>query len=76
MTTIPLDEVAPAASAGALRRPIPRTVPTWELGVITFVDELVQRHLLTRRHSSYLIVDLDGSPHAPARCVQLANLTI
>ena len=40
------------------------------------MDELVQRHLLTRRHSSYLIVDLDGSPHAPARCVQLANLTI
>jgi len=27
VTTIPLDEVAPAASAGALRRPIPRAVP-------------------------------------------------
>ncbi len=37
--------------------PDPFTVP----GYIT-VDDLVQRHLLTQRHSSYPITDLDGRP--------------
>lgn len=37
--------------------PDPLTVPGW-----MSVDELVQRHLLAQRHSSYPIVDLDGRP--------------